>query len=468
MILLTFTLSYLLINVFIGFWASRRVHNSEDFVLAGRSLNLSVAGTTIFATWFGSETIMSSSSEFAQGGFLAVIKDPFGAALCLLLVGIFFVRPLYRLQIITLSDYFRIRYNRQTELVSAALMSFSYLSWIAAQMVAMGTILSVLASNAGWEMGVAPGICIGAALVTLYTMVGGMWAVSMTDFVQSIVIIAGLLVLTIMLVGQAGGFVHLLSEQPQGFFSFVPKNDTASLISYGEAWILVGLGSIPSQDIFQRTMAARNEKTAVRAAYLAAFLYISIAMLPLIIGLCGKELFPELLQGNDEQKQMLLPSLVLAHSPIWVQILFFGALISAIMSTTSGAILAPASVVTENIIKPFYPKLKDGRMLLLLRLSVFFIAALSLWQALGGSSIYDLAADSSAMSLVTLFFPLVLGIYWPKASSIAAFFSMLAGFSLWMVYDWIFPNALWPSVFPAALLSFLLMLLLSFVFPNKN
>ena len=111
MLLLIFTLTYLLFNVGIGFWASRRVHNSEDFVLAGRNLSLPVAATTIFATWFGSETIMSSSAEFAEGGFIAVIKDPFGAALCLFLIGLFFVRPLYRLNIITVSDYFRIRYT---------------------------------------------------------------------------------------------------------------------------------------------------------------------------------------------------------------------------------------------------------------------------------------------------------------------------------------------------------------------
>ncbi len=468
MLLLIFTLTYLLFNVGIGFWASRRVHNSEDFVLAGRNLSLPVAATTIFATWFGSETIMSSSAEFAEGGFIAVIKDPFGAALCLFLIGLFFVRPLYRLNIITVSDYFRIRYNREAELISAALMSFSYLSWIAAQMVAMGTILSVLATNADWNLSVPAAICISSLLVTAYTLVGGMWAVSMTDFVQSIVIIVGLLVLTVILTAEAGGLVHILSTQPVGFFSMLPENNPESIISYGEAWILVGLGSIPSQDVFQRTMSSRSEKTAVRAAYLSAFLYLSIALLPLLIGLCGKNLFPELLIGTDEEKQMLLPSLVLSHSPVWLQILFFGALISAIMSTTSGAILAPAAVVTENLIKPFYPKLKDIKMLLLLRYSVAVIAGLSLWQALGGDSIYNLAADSSAMTLVTLFPALVFGIYWRRASGIAALYSMLGGFGLWMVYDYVWPEALWPSVFPATLFSIVLLIFLSIAFPNRK
>jgi solute:Na+ symporter, SSS family len=467
MVLLIATAAYLLLNLFIGFWASKKVHNSEDFVLAGRNLNLSMASTTIFATWFGSETIMSSSAEFAVGGFSAVIKDPFGASLCLLIIGLFFTGPLYRLKIITLSDYFRIRFNKQAELVSAALMSFSYISWIAAQMVALGTILSVLAAAAGLEIGITAGILTGALLVTFYTAIGGMWAVSLTDFLQSIVIIVGLLLLTIILGIEMGGLGKVLADKPEGFFSLLPQKGS-SIAVYGEAWLLVGLGSIASQDVFQRTMSAKNEKTAVRAVFLSSFLYLSVAMLPLLLGLFGKEMLPELLDGSDETKQMLLPSLVLAKSPVWLQILFFGALISAIMSTTSGAILAPASVFTENLIKPFFPKLKDSRMLLLLRFSVLFFSGLALWQALGGDSIYNLAADSSALTLVALFVPLSFGIYWKRTSGIAALASMISGFALWLAYDYIWPAAEWPSIFPATLLSFATIVLFTYLFPDKK
>ena len=270
MILLVATAAYLLLNLIIVFWASKRVHSSEDFVLAGRNLNLSMASTSIFATWFGSETIMSSSAEFAEGGFPAVLKDPFGASLCLLLIGLFYAAPLYRLNIMTLSDYFRIRFNRQAELLSAALMSFSYISWIAAQMVALGTILSVLAIGAGINIGIGSSIFIGSMLVTLYTSVGGMWAVSRTDFLQSIVIIVGLLLLTVILGIEMGGFAKVLADKPEGFFSLLPQKGS-SLAAYGEAWLLVGLGSIASQDVFQRTMSAKNEKTAVRAVFLSSF-----------------------------------------------------------------------------------------------------------------------------------------------------------------------------------------------------
>lgn len=468
MTLLVLTCIYLISNLLIGFWASRRVQNVEDFVLAGRKLSLPVAATTIFATWFGSETILSSSAEFAKGGFIAVIKDPFGASLCLLLIGLFFARPLYRMKIVTLSDFFRIRFNRQAEILSALLLSFSYISWIAAQMVAMGTTLSVLANGAGLALSVSSAVCVGASLVTAYTFIGGMWAVSMTDFVQSIVIVVGLLLLSFMLTFQLGGMMTLIGAQAEGFFNILPENKPEAIMSYTEAWILVGLGSIPNQDVFQRTMAARNEKTAVSAAFISSFLYLSVAFLPLKLGLCGKELLPELLFGSDEEKQMLLPSVVLAYSPIWLQLLFFGALMSAIMSTTSGAILAPASVVSENLVKQFWPAIGDKQLLKTLRISVLFIAIVSLWQALGGESIYSLAADSSAMSLVTLFFPLMMGLYWKKTSKIATILSMLSGFLCWILYDFIWNEPIVPSVFSASLLSFAVLFICSFIFPDKQ
>ena len=468
MILLISTIIYLILNVFLGFWASNKVRSTEDFVLAGRNLSLPMTTTSIFATWFGAETIMSSSAEFAEGGLIAVIKEPFGASLCLFLSALLFVRPLYRLKMITLSDYFKIRYSEKTEIISAFIMSISYFSWVAAQMIAMGTILSVLAAGAGIDISLSLSICTGAVLVCFYTMIGGMWAVSMTDFLQSIVIVIGLLLLSFLLITEVGGLSYLLSKQENGFFSMLPKGDSQSIISYGEAWILVGLGSIASPDIFQRTMSARSEKIAVRAAYLSSFLYVFIALLPLILGLCAKEIYPELLNTEDEKKQMLLVTTVLSHSPQLIQIMFFGALVSAIMSTTSGAILAPATVLIENIVKPFNKTIRDKTELLLLRISVVLVAFLSLLIALGGDSIYDLAADSSAMTLVTLFFPLFLGLYWKKSSTIGAIGSMVIGLLVWVSYDRIFLDSSFPSAIIASLSSMITMIVFSIAFPNTG
>ena len=201
--LLIFIGGYLLITLLIGWWASTRVHSTKDFVIAGRNLPLIVAASALFATWFGSETIMGASSEFVEKGLIGVIEDPFGAALCLILVGAFFARPLYRLNILTFNDFFNMRFGRKAELLSAVFMVPSYFGWIAAQLVAMAVVLNVIAG-----LTIVQGIILCTLVVVIYTYIGGMWAVSITDFVQTIMIITGLIVLSVQLNQQVGGLIR--------------------------------------------------------------------------------------------------------------------------------------------------------------------------------------------------------------------------------------------------------------------
>lgn len=422
--LLIFIAVYLIGTLLIGYWASRRVKTAKDFVIAGRKLPLFIAGSALFATWFGSETIMGASSEFVEHGLIGVIEDPFGAAMCLILVGFFFARPLYRLNILTMNDYFRIRFNQKIELLSAIFMVPSYFGWIAAQLVAMAIILKVLAG-----IPIFMGILICVVVVVFYTYLGGMWAVSITDFVQTIVIVSGLLFFAFQLTGKVGGIDKVIAETPEGFFQFFPDGDLESILIWIAAWITIGLGSIPSQDVFQRTMSAKNEKTAVRSAFLGGFMYLTIGFLPLFIGLCSKILYPDLQLMRDTQ--MILPTMVLEHSGLGMQVLFFGALLSAILSTTAGAVLAPATVIGENILKPHYPDWTDKKLLDVMRLAVVGVALASALMAMWESNIYELVALSSAFSLVSLFVPLTAGLYWKKANSAGAFFSMIIGLFVW-------------------------------------
>ncbi len=211
--LIAFVVLYLLGTIAIGYWASRQVRTAQDFALAGRRMPLIVAASALFATWFGSETIMGASSEFLERGLLGVIEDPFGAALCLILVGAFYARPLYRMKILTFNDFFRLRYDRRTEVLSAVFMVPSFFSWIAAQLVALAIVMHVLVG-----LPIPWGIWLCTLIVVIYTYIGGMWAVSITDFVQTIMIVAGLLALAIQLVGDAGGLQQVVARTPEGFF----------------------------------------------------------------------------------------------------------------------------------------------------------------------------------------------------------------------------------------------------------
>ena len=428
-------------------------------MLAGRSLPILLSSSALFATWFGSETVFGASSEFLQGGLYAVIEDPFGAALCLVLFGLFFARKLYNMNLLTLGDFFKVRYGQRTELISSIFLAPPYVGYIAAQLVAMGLIINVVAGLAVWQ-----GVVISAVVVTFYTYIGGMWAISITDFIQSIIIIVGLIVLAVVLSKEAGGVNVVLSQVPPENFRFLPKPGLGEITTYIAAWSVLGLGSIPSQDVFQRSMSSGSANTAVRSCYYAAILYLTIAMLPLFISLCTKTLYPDQVQGDT---QLILPFMVLKHTGIVVQILFFGSLLSAIMSTTSSAMLAPAAIFSENLVRPLLKeKISDKQMLLLTRGSVLLFSITATIMACIRTDIYELVGESSVLSLVTLFAALALGLYWKKASSMGAMVSMFAGFIAWVVFEFILKLEI-PSLVPATGISIISLVVASLIW-NTN
>ncbi len=422
--LTVFVVGYLAVNLVIGWWASRRVKSAADFALAGKQLPLFLASSALFATWFGSETILGASSVFAEKGLIGVIEDPFGAALCLLLVGLFYARPLYRMNILTFNDFYRLRFGRRAEWISAVLMVPSYFGWIAAQLVAMAVVLQVLLGVSFYW-----GIVLCTAVVVFYTYVGGMWAISVTDFVQALMIVGGLGLFAYTIAQEAGGVTTVIAAAPEGFFRFFPERTLMDWLVYLTAWFTIGLGSIPQQDVFQRVMAAKSEKIAVYSAHLSAFFYVTLGLLPLFIGLAAKQLHPELLQGDA---QLLLPEVVQRHGSMWLQVLFFGALLSAILSSTSGGILAPATVIGENLIRPQRKNLTDAQLLQVMRWSVVGVAICSALMACWRSNIYELVAQSSAISFVSLFMPLTFGLYSRWATERGALWAMFLGSAVWL------------------------------------
>lgn len=452
--LAAFVFLYLLVTILIGRWAARKVKTANDFMVAGRSLPLGISTCVIFATWFGSETMLGATSEFAQHGLQGVMEDPFGASLCLLLVGLFYARKLYRSNLLTFCDFFKIRYGKKAELISALLMIPSYFGWIAAQIVAMGIVINTV-------MGIDTSIAMVASgiIVMGYTYMGGMWSVSITDFIQTIMIIIGILVITFIVVDKAGGLQTVIARAPEGTFRFFPESGWNNWLHYLAAWFTIGLGSIPQQDVFQRLMSSKSERVAQHSSYLGALMYLVIGSLPLLIVLCAQQLYPGLAAGDTEK---ILPNMVLQHGNLFIQILFFGALLSAVMSTTSGAILAPATVLGENIVRPFFKDISDKKFLQVIRLSVVVVAAISMVMALGSQNIYELVASSSVLSLVSLFVPLTAGLYWKRSNEAGAILSIVLGTLGYIVSEWAGTET--PSLFVGLLCSIGGMLLGTFVF----
>ena len=420
-----FIVIYLLVTVIIGGFSGKLVKTSNDFMLAGRKLPLILCAPTMFSTWYGSETIIGASGEFLDHGVLGVIEDPFGTALCFILIGLFIARPIYKMNVVTIVDFYRIQFGKRFEFISAILMILSYIGWIAAQFLAMAIIMEVVL-----DLPLSTGLFVSSTIVCIYTMFGGMWSISLNDFFQTSIIIIGLVVLSGYLFFQVDDFSSFSAKTPANFFNFFPENNWNDWCNYLTAWVTIGLGSIPQQDVYQRVMSAKSEKISVWSSYLASIMYLTIGILPLFLALAYKLINPAL---ADIPNSKLLLQAVLLQEHTTIKVLFIGALLSAIMSSASGALLAPATILEENLLRPIIPNITDKTKLILLRSSVLITAIFSGMYAMTSSNVYYLVAESSIISLVSLFVPLIAGIYWKKASQAGAMLSISLGPIVWLL-----------------------------------
>ena len=447
-------IGYVLLMLPIGLYARHKVKNSNDYVLAGRSLPFYMTLATVFATWFGSETILGAGGTFAQEGFRGIIEDPFGAALCLIIAGIFFNRKLYRLNFLTIGDYFKHRYNVLISTFLSIVIVMSYFGWVAAQLLAMGLVLSIVIPS----LGLTWAILISTAIVVSYTFFGGMYSIAWLDTIESVVIIIGLFVVLIFGLSKVGGIHTVIASVPPEFWHILPekRDSITEWIVFITALMTMGFGSIPQQDIYQRAMSAKSEKISMWASIFGGFLYLTIAMIPLFIALIARILLPDVFLHNPEH---LTLSLVSDHTPGWVQVFFFGALISAIVSTASGALLAPGTLLAENIIKPFFAEISDNLRLHIIRLAVILVAVGGVFLALNeNASIYKLVSSAYSITLVAAFVPLAVGLYSKKATSFGALISIIAGIFVWQYTDRLIDSAI-PSAFYGFLASCIGMLI---------
>ena len=433
--LVSFIVLYLLGSIAIGLMAARRVHNTADYAVAGRNLPLPVIIATTFATWFGSETVLGVSAQFVREGLGGVVEDPFGASMCLVLVGLFFAYRLYKRNLITIGDYYRQRFGRTIEVVCSLIILFSYLGWVAAQITALGLVFNLLSDGA---ITVTWGMVIGTAVVLVYTLFGGMWSVALTDFVQMIVIGVGLVAIAWFAADMAGGAGKVIDfAASQGKFQFFPTSgSTKDWIFFFAAGITMMLGSIPQQDVFQRVMSSDSAETARRGPVIGGLLYLAFAFIPMFVVTAAVLVMPETPALLKDDPQKILPTLVMARMPVLLQVAFFGALLSAIMSTASATLLAPSTTFVENILRNLHPGMSDAQTLKAMRISVLVFTGCVLTYAITmkGSSIYDLVSGAYQVPLVGAFVPLVFGLYWHRATTQGALLAVVLGIGVWLLF----------------------------------
>ncbi|MCX8084556.1 MAG: sodium:solute symporter family protein [Calditerrivibrio sp.] len=420
---------YIVAMLIIGFWAGKYIKNSIDFVIAGRRLSFPLALGTVFATWFGAETVLGSSTTANKEGILGVIADPFGAGLCLIISGLFIAPALYKYNITTNIDFFERRFSKHVGFIMALIYLPPYIGWIGAQMLAFGTIFSAF-----MPIDIKVAILISAAVVITYTYSGGLYAVAVTDLVQMVFIVIGVVFLFIqILVNHAGQIVGIPSEM----YSFFPNSDKpVDWLNYLEAWMIVGFGSLGGQDLVARILGSKNVRVARSSSITAGVLYWTLGLVPVLLGIWAIKLLPQ--QASSENS--IIIDLAKLYLPFPLLIIFIGALLSAVMSTADTALLAPASLIGENLYPYFKKDATDEQKLKVCRISVVVIGMLSLLLALYFEKIYELCLESWTILLTSFTAPFLFAIFWKKTTAKGVITGSITGLLVWIFFSLMFED----------------------------
>lgn len=430
--LLWFVIAYWVISVAIGLFVATRVHNTRDFAIAGRHLPFYMVTATVFATWFGAEAVLGIPATFLNDGLKGIVADPFGAAMCLILVGVFFAAPLYRKNLLTIGDFYKQRFGRGVEVLTSIAIVLSYLGWVGAQITALGLVFNVVSAG---EISKLAGMWIGSVTILVYTFFGGMWAIAVTDFIQMIIIVVGMLYIGGEISGMVGGVGVVVDHAMQaGKFEFWPAFDAREMLAFVAAWVTMMFGSIPQQDVFQRVQSAKSERIAVWGSVLGGAMYFAFAFVPIFLAYSATLLDPKMVAGLiDSDSQLILPRLVLDQAPLIAQVLFFGALLSAIKSCASATLLAPSVSFTENILKPMMGNMTDRKLLLSMRIvTVVFTLLVTLYATYSKASIFKMVENAYQVTLVVAFIPLLAGLFWKRSNNQGAIAAIFCGLVVWL------------------------------------
>lgn len=434
-----FIIGFFAVRMGVGLWASKKVSDAADYIVAGRRLPIYMVGASVMATWFAAETLMGASSTAYQYGFQGVVFDPFGAAACLFLSGFLFTRVMRRARYLTVVDFFERRYGKWMTVLASLLQLATYFVWTGAQMVAAGTIVHALFPS----IPVWGGMILVGLWVTGYTMLGGMLADTMLDFIQMFFTAGGILLIFLFTLRAIGGWDALVSiEQtlynPKPFTLLPDMQGEAGYLGYFgsmgwmywvAAWMAIGFGSVPTQDLFQRSMSGRNEATAVWGTYMAGVLYLGFGILSPLIGIMMFQLNPNMANPDG-----VLVKAAMDYMPPVFTAIFMAALASALMSTSDSSLLAGASVVTQNLFPLFGKRLDEKEEVKWTRIMVGINGVVGLIIAITAAVIYELGVVAWSLLLVGLFSPFALGMYWKKTNEAGAVAGYIGGFVAWVIF----------------------------------
>jgi len=415
-------LIYVVAQLAIVLFIARRVRGESDYLLAGRRLGPGLATFTMFATWFGAETCIGAAGAVYSGGLSASTADPFGYTLCLVLMGLLFAAPLWRRQLTTFADLFRLRFSPGVERFAALLMIPTSVMWAAAQIRAMGQVISATSS-----FDVELAIAVSAAVVVTYTVYGGLLADAFADLIQGIMVMVGLVIVLIVAVNAAGGFeAAAAAVDPQRLRLF--GGPDTSMLETLEKWAVPVMGSMLAQELVAVVLGSRTAEVARRAALTGGAMYFIFGLIAVAIGLMG----PQLMPGLDNPEQ-LLPRVAERHLSTVLYIVFVGAMVSAILSTVAGALLAAGALAAHNVVVPLRPALDSRSKMQVARVAVILSGAGAYLLARHAESVYALVEEASAFGSSGIVVAAIFGLFSSFGGWRAAFAALAAGVGTWTI-----------------------------------
>jgi SSS family solute:Na+ symporter len=412
-------LGYVLVQILIGAWVSRRVRTEDDYLLGGRRLGPLLVSFSVFATWFGAETCVGAAGEVFAHGLSAVSSDPYGYGLCLLLMGLCAARALWERKVTTLADLFRARYSPAVERLTAVLIIPNSLLWAAAQIRAFG---SVLAAAGGLPN--ESGMVIAVLVVVTYTTLGGMLADAYSDLVQGCVLALGLCALALAAsfrVPDLGAALAAGARSGQSAPALLPLlND----------WAVPVLGSLFAQELLMRVSAARSARVARGSTIAAACAYTLIGSIPVLLGLLGRSILPGVEHGDQ-----VLPALAGHLLGDVGFVILAGALVAAILSTVDSALLACGSLVAHNLLPHRLRERSPQAPLIVARASVVLLSLVAYGLAHTRERMAELVEEASAFGSAGVFVVGVAALALPRlGGSWSALVALSLGAASWLYF----------------------------------
>ncbi len=407
-------LVYMVLQLGIGVWVSRRIADESDYLIAGRQLGYPLAIFSTFATWFGAETMIGSAGTTYREGLSIASAEPFGYGLCLILMGLVFAVPLWRRRLTTLADLFRERYSVGVERLAAVILIPSSILWAAAQVRAFGTVLSTAAPTLNVESAIA----VAAGFTILYTAFGGLLADATTDLIQGVLLIVGLSVVGVAVVMALGGLdaVPAALEAARQARALAAPAVAPPWLEVAEAWAIPVCGSVIATELVGRVIATRTPAVARNSSLAAGALYVSVGLIPVFVGLVGATLAPGLVDA-----EALLPTVAQRLLPTVGFAIFAGGIISAILSTVDSTLLVSSGLMSHNLVVPLLGITDEARKVRVARLGVLAFGAAAYLLALRAEGVFALVEQASAFgsagALVTVCFALFTSLGGPRTAA---------------------------------------------------